>query len=497
MMIRYIFPAMLLVITLLLCACNEDQNSPPIAVSDTSKNEHSLARPPGCINCHSKISQDQHQNLACTDCHKGNNDSADKQLAHNGLLPYPASPSNMGRICGKCHTEQLQRCTNSLHFTVKNAVNLTRKHFGAKDELNDLTQIPTNEETTTEALVDDMLRRRCLRCHVYSSGDTYPYIFHGQGCAACHLHFYNGKLQNHTFLKVPGDWQCMSCHYGNHVGADYYGQYEHDYNWEYRTPYATTEPYLRPYGVEVHDLAADIHQQKGLACLDCHKQMDSLKTANKLTCRTCHDQQKSGLLSELKNIRIDTNTQQPILTDHLGKEHLVPPIRHPAHKEYGNQVACQVCHAQWVFNDSTTHLLRSKEETYDFMERLTTQASSWIEFVLEHNLYSDEEELDPIMADGITGLKRAGLWYKGFSQRRWEKIIVQRDKDGIIKVFRPILNLQISDIDEEGTVHIDNLSGTAGGLLPYVPHTTGPAGLFYRNRFAHLLKSTPKKRADP
>ena len=35
-------------------------------------------------------------------------------------------------------------------------------------------------------------------------------------------------MQSHAF-STPTDKQCLSCHYGNYVGGDYYGRYEHDF----------------------------------------------------------------------------------------------------------------------------------------------------------------------------------------------------------------------------------------------------------------------------
>jgi hypothetical protein len=121
-------------------------------------------------------------------------------------------------------------------------------------------------------------------------------------------------------------------------------------------------------------------------------------------------------------------------------------------------------------------------------ERLTVQSSSEVETFLEHNLYSDEDELATTMVDSISGQSKAGIWYLGFTQRRWEDILIGQDDDGIIKVFRPILDLRLSAVDEDDDVLFDNLKGTGSGLLPYTPHTTGPAGLFYEKRFLHLLK---------
>ena len=97
------------------------------------------------------------------------------------------------------------------------------------------------------------------------------------------------------------------------------------------------------------------------------------------------------------------------------------------------------------------------------------------------------------MLDSIKGRSKPGIWYLGFTQRRWEDILIDRDSDGIIKVFRPILDLRISAVDEDGDVLFDNLKGTGSGLLPYTPHTTGPAGLFYEQRFLHLLQKQAAK----
>ncbi len=495
-MMRYKYFLILLSAAILLWGCKDEQ-AQQVSVPAASDDNPSpvTARQPGCINCHTDIVLDQSHTLPCTQCHRGNNLAADKLSAHQDFIAAPAAPENMAETCGTCHPQQVQNCTDSVHFTLKNEVNLTRKHFGAETALQSLTQIPNINEDSELALVDDMLRRRCLRCHVYSSGDDYPYISRGKGCAACHLQFTGGSLQGHTFLQAPGDWQCISCHYANHVGADYYGQYEHDFNWEYRTPYVTTEPFLRPYGVELHDLVPDIHQQKGLICIDCHSGT-SLKTgAERLSCSSCHQWQPGDAKPPLANLEVRENTL--VLTDKSGSEHTVSPMQHPAHEKYGKEVACQVCHGQWAFNDSSTHLLRSESDDYDPMERLTVQSSSWVEHVLEHNLYSDEDEIDPVMADGISGQVRPGIWYKGYTQRRWEDMIIRRDIDGIIKVFRPILDLHLSAIDEDEEVLFDNLKGNGDGLLPYTPHTTGPAGLFYLRRFSHLLPETTPASTSP
>jgi hypothetical protein len=445
----------------------------------------------GCITCHDKVTPDEAHRIGCTRCHKGNGRQTDKDSAHEGLLDHPASPQNMREVCGQCHADQVDGCGKSLHFTLKKAVNLTRDHFELTPPLHNLTRIPETDRPQNKAqLVDDMLRRRCLRCHVYTPGDSYPYVRRGTGCASCHMQFTDGKPDSHS-LRKPGIRQCLSCHYGNHVGSDFIGRYEHDFNWEYRTPYTTRDPFVRPYGVELHELAPDIHEQRGLTCLDCHNGGEISGSSKQITCRGCHDPEPETV-PLLAGVR--SNGNELILTTSADqKEHLIPRLKHPAHEKYGTEVDCQVCHAQWSFNDRSTHLLLSYSDEVDPWDRLTVQSSSVVENFLEHNLYSDEDELEPAMPDAVTGLVKRGIWYLGFTQRRWEDIQVRRDRDGIIKVFRPVLDIRISAVDEDGDLLFDNVTGKDDGLLPYTPHTTGPAGLFYEQRFLHLLDRNPSK----
>lgn len=480
----------LLIIFAMLVGCRTEEQEKTPSLSSSSDLQKPVLQP-GCKNCHTEVALDSNHSFPCVQCHKGENTVADKNLAHQGLIAQPAHPSTMAVTCGSCHAQEVQQAQQSNHFTLRNKINTIRAHLGAQDELETLTAIPVPEKiTTTLELGDDMLRRRCLRCHVYTAGDPYPYVFRGTGCAACHLSFTNTKLTSHAFTK-PADRNCLSCHYGNYVGSDYYGTFENDYNWEYRTPYATRNPFLRPYGVEQLNLAPDIHQQKGLVCIDCHP-MSGHGKQEEVRCITCHGWQPSMPVPSILQLQQqgDTLTLTGKFSD---KQHPIPTLRNPAHTQYANKVDCQVCHGQWSFNDQTTHLFRSESEEYDIWERLTVQGSEEVETLLEHNLYSDDEEYPIAMRDGITGELRSGIWYKGFTQRRWENMIIDKDMDGRIKVFRPVLDLRLSMVTEDDEVIFDNKKGPGTGLLPYTPHTTGKAGLYYKNRFLHLLPNNSTK----
>jgi hypothetical protein len=455
-------------------------NAESAAAAPTPLADSAAPEPVGCRGCHPTMIPDTAHNLPCTTCHGGIDQESDKDKAHAGLIARPAHPDHMAQTCGGCHKQQVADARHALHFTLSGKINAIRRHFGADTALTSPAEIPVvDSPDTAQALADDMLRRRCLRCHVFSRGDAYPARAHGTGCAACHLSFTDGAPAGHHFT-LPGDNQCLSCHTANFVGSDYYGRFEHDYRWEFRTPYTPHTPdntAPRPHGLEFHQLAPDIHQQRGLLCIDCHRNSGHIPR-DPITCADCHGWKPGRPLPNLHVQAVDGTLR---LTSRAGGTvHTIPPLRHPAHAQYGSRVACQVCHGQWSVNDAPTHLLLSYEDDYDPWHFLTVQGSAEIEQLLEHNLYASHER-PMTMQDGLTGAPRDGLWYQGFGQRRWEELPIAMDTDGMIKVFRPILDLCLSMLTA------DNITGHTPVMRPYTPHTTGHAGVFYQDRFRHLL----------
>ncbi len=80
--------------------------------------------------------------------------------------------------------------------------------------------------------------------------------------------------------------------------------------------------------------------------------------------------------------------------------------------------------------------------------------------------------------------------------RRWETVQLGRDEKGKIFVMRPILDLHLSWIDENHRVRFDAVPALSGnkGLQPYVPHTTGPAGMFYRQRLQDFYEMEEREK---
>ncbi len=434
----------------------------------------------GCLACHS-FTLDAAHDLGCVTCHGGVEAAAAKEEAHAGLVRNAAHPDHMGRVCGRCHRESVEAAAHSLHFTLKNEVNAVRTAFGAETRLDSLVDVPMHDSPDSVlALADDMLRRRCLRCHVYGSGDAYYETRRGTGCAACHLQFERGGLRSHAFVRTPADSQCLHCHYGNRVGADYYGRFEHDFSWEFRTPYLPDGGSSREYGVEYHQLAPDIHQRAGLACVDCHGQA-KMKGEEGLSCEACH-RWRPGTVPGLDNLVVEGGVLF-LQTRLSGRKLPVPQAVHPVHQEYQEKAACEVCHAQWAFNDTGLHLLRLDSDDYEPWEPLTVQGSSEVEARLRQGLYGEDFEM-PVMQDGITGDNRPGIWLQGYGLRRWEEPLIRPDAAGRLRIMRPVLDLHLSHVDAEGELRFDSVA-TADpdhGLRSYSPHTTGRAGAFYRQR---------------
>lgn len=447
-----------------------------------------------CVSCHARHN-DTHHRMRCTTCHKGDDTIATKLESHSKLIAHPAHPNHMQVSCAPCHKEDVRQIADSSHLTLANLTNTFRCAFGAREHLASFTQTPENQEPETALeLADDLLRRRCFKCHVFDSGEKYPSTGHGQGCAACHLPYYERKLQSHVFA-APEDKQCLSCHYGNYVGFDYYGRFEHDFNVEYRTPYTTSEDYFRPYGIEYHQLSSDIHQQKGLLCIDCHGAAELMYGGAKPSCAGCHDINR---LKEKLPLQAEPVNGAYSFTSKSGKTHTIPILSHPAHQRYGDTATCQACHAQWSFRDNGTDFLRMDTDEIDSFSALTVQGSYELERLLENNLDFDLEEFPLSMTDTLTGDRSPGIWLKGYLTRRWEDIPLGRDEDGKIAVLRPTLDYRLSWIDEDDEVRFDSIEPNTEvkRLSPYTPHTTGPAGLFYQQRIRKFLRMEKQYKSD-
>ena len=428
----------------------------------------------GCRNCHD-VQLDYAHNIECTACHRGNANATTMQKAHSNLLKEPASPELASSTCGRCHAKRSANAHKTIHYTLNNEISKIWTAFFPKDETPSLSEIRAFQQPNTpRQLISDMLARRCLRCHVWTSGeDYYSGLKRGTGCAACHL----GPWEkfNHKF-HLPKMENCLWCHYGNFVGWDYLGRFEKDYPADFRSPLINGQPIQRPFGLEWTYLSKDVHAEAGLSCLSCHKEKlfhpQSSKGKEKLSCRKCH-----------KN-----------LTKRLGHN----PLK-------ASKISCAVCHATWGFYDYTTYLLRQDEPDIDDWLYLLTQGSQEV------------ETWQGYMIDKLSNEKIQGIWFKLFKKRRWRPLIIGKSINGNISVLRPLLDIKVSYLDRDDEVIFDNLSPvltnqwqviypqnmkkTSTYFSPYFPHTLGKADIFTTIFIENILNCQesgiqPKNKTD-
>ena len=441
-----------------------------------------------CIECHQVELDDAHA-FSCSTCHGGDETRKTKEAAHLDLVVHPAHPNQAKISCGPCHAESVTTVKKNPHYMLPSYTAAMKTVSGSKEVLTVDTISSFAEPTSGQDLLQDALKRKCLRCHVYHNGDDFPLTRRATGCGACHLKYYDGTMTSHRFIKHPKDSGCLSCHYGNRVGFDYYGRFEHDLNEEYRTPYTTREDFFRPYGLEYHNLAPDLHQRAGMVCIDCHYQEQLMgNTGERADCRSCHDPE---VLHPRSSTMIEVGNNNYVFTSKAtGKTFTIPLMKHPAHQQFKGQFSCQACHAQWSFNDRQTHLLRIDHDDFDEFERLTRDGDSHTRRILFSNIDFDSVTLETSTKDYLTGESLPGIWLQGYLERRWETFNLITSSDGVLTVSRPILDLSLSWIDSDETVRFDNFKpfGPLDTARPYAPHTIGNAGAFFMQRLSPFLK---------
>ncbi|MBC8418991.1 MAG: hypothetical protein ISR62_02650 [Desulfobacteraceae bacterium] len=477
-----------------------------------------------CLGCHRGIeSISPSHPFACAACHIWPKDrQSDALTSHQGIVRNPSAPEHVEVFCVQCHENEVRQVRNSLHSTMAGVINQTRYLWGAQGTAapavyglsGHLKPLPDPHgsvyQETPAMLVDDFLRRRCLRCHIHSKGPEAPGLYRGTGCASCHMVYNNdgqyggmdqaidrskkGYPVRHTFTRLIPNAQCLHCHNQNHVGADYEGLFQHDYSDGYRSPMVNGK--LRPmvYGLDHHHLAKDIHAEKGLWCVDCHTRKDVMGDGRiysyeievpKRSCMDCHggfDQKTPDMTN--KAIR-KVSDGYLFISKNDGKNH---GLRQFSADSIGHRVQahakvrCSACHAQWSFQDYGLSVIREDLINDYKWDHLTAQGDPYLQEKLKAYVESPETAY-PFSIDRLSGEERPGIWSVGWRFRRWEQMPLGMDHTGRYAILRPLYQYFISYVDRAGNVVLDSVvpsrgDGTGKGwaFMPYVPHTTAPFG---------------------
>ncbi len=435
-----------------------------------------------CRSCHSDMQSSC--NLNCVDCHVST--AAPGQVQPEGHPKIIANPSKevyWQEKCASCHAAEIMRFKNSLHYSLAGVIDQTRFLWGKTSqpvtgktatEWKELTRTSFSNPRSPADLVDRLLGQKCMTCHFEADGKQQA---NGRkraaGCAACHISLEqtSGKpLFGHKMQRKVADETCLTCHSGNRVGADYYGYFEHDYHNEYQTPYGSKPEFA----TFQHRLAPDVHQLAGMQCTDCHSQKDvmggeamaAFEGQNpKVTCPDCH----GGFKQKTKPAHAERVPQfdQTVI----------------AHQSFHQQVSCAACHAGWSYQDYGLHLFYDQSNHYEQWGDYLWQDDMEITRLLQEQLgLLPELRRTARTTNKLTGKTLAGAWYKGWTFRRWEGIVLGKDATGRYAPVRPLYQYYITYVDSAENVWLDSqkpqrIDGKSGWSWDvYSPHTIRERG---------------------
>jgi len=477
-----------------------------------------------CLSCHARIeSMGPDHDFECGVCHL---QPAHRSLSwldgHRKVVRNPSDPRWVRTFCMPCHEQEIGIVEKGLHGTVAGIINQTRYLWGAQEKASPpryglsgpLAPLPEPDPMAypenPAQLVDDFLRRRCLRCHIHTEGSTGDGLYRASGCAACHVPYEDdgryrgsdtavdrekaGYPARHVFRSpIPND-QCLRCHNQNHVGADYMGLFQHDFSERYRSPVGASGTSKRIYGLDYHHLAVDIHAERGLWCVDCHRKADVMGDGKvygyqmavpKTSCSGCHggfrgarpDPSIPGVVAGGSEFRFRTRGAKRLHRLPLFDADVV------AHGVMEHErVRCSACHAQWSFQDYGLSVIR--EDRLDPLKwlGLEAQGDPVVEKVLLE-VSRMRQPLQPATRDRVSWTLKKGAWSLGWRYRRWELMPLGVDHEGRFSIVRPLYQFIVSYVDEAGYAALDGIIPIRGDFTskgwafsPYVPHTVSPAG---------------------
>lgn len=475
-----------------------------------------------CMECHrgiQKISQSHDQN--CIECHILPDMRQRGHLKdHSQIVSNPSSPENWGTFCMPCHKKEIETLKKSLHYTMAGIINQTRYLWGAQRSayppiygIGTLRPPPKpteeNYPDNPSTLVDDFLRKRCLRCHISTKGPGGYGLHRSTGCASCHVVYDNDGLYRgndvaidktkpgrpviHSFTRNIPVSQCLHCHNVNNVGTDYVGMFEHDYSYMFRSPNFDGKPQRFIYGMDYHYLSKDVHMEKGLLCIDCHTKEDVMGDDRiygyqlqvpKRKCTDCHGGYDRGLKNS-KIKEISKGAEGYLFTSRAGKK---LPIRVfsrdiiPHSIENHRKLRCSACHSQWSYQDYGMSVIREDAPDPYKWYYLSTQSDPYVEKILR-NYYRNPEKTELAGKDWIAEELSPGIWFSGWRFRRWEIMPLGIDQNGRYSIIRPRYQFLISYVDKLGNVVLDSVrpmrgdgKGKGWAFMPYVPHTISPSG---------------------
>jgi len=286
-----------------------------------------MGRPEGCLVCHRGVTglgnAHRPEAIGCASCHGGDVFTIDKARAHAGMDVIAGNLATAVRGCGQaaCHPSIIPRVERSVMTTMSGIVSIDRNVFGEVGAPTGGT--PAHVQHLGRTAADTHLRQLCASCHLGAAKVALgpnEEKSRGGGCNACHLVYspaalaaltrYEGQKSRgaaeaptvHPALSLDiGNRQCFGCHSrSGRISTSYEG-----WNEVHEPPAEASDP-ARPAPSRFRTLEddrvfervmPDIHQQRGLDCIDCHTSTEVMgdgvahgrkSEQLRVTCEDCH-----------------------------------------------------------------------------------------------------------------------------------------------------------------------------------------------------------------
>lgn len=474
----------------------------------------------GCLACHEEMTppmpppgslkngQPPAHDLACTSCHLGNGQAQEAQAAHQGMAANPSSLDQAARACGPCHAGWPEKVKASPMASNMGLINQTRYLWGAAGDVlprfgvrsgQGLLALPSPEQTGQP--VDDFLRRRCLRCHLWTEGVDLNGARRSSGCAACHRPYENSEPpQGHGLTKRIPVSQCLTCHAGCGAGAEYVGRIPRDDRVSARFMAENPDRPRLWQGRTWRPMQPDLHYAAGLACIDCHPRPEVMGDGKLrpaallhvgLRCSTCHGvpgkPPKKAVTSfgvKLNHVR---STKQGLkLTGKLdGKARTVPPLASGPSSPVAHQVpqhskvACHACHSATNPADWGLMVQLETRSAFQIWRPIAAQGDPQVLALLSRPLPRPPAMAMPLVtSDYLSGETRSGMWIVSPFFRRFAWRVFGQAPDGRTMLLAPRFQYVITRLDDEGRLLSQAVTPEPGlGVTPWHPHTTRRASL--------------------
>lgn len=275
------------------------------------------------------------------------------------LLSGPLSAAVSDSDCRSCHQVELKQPHNELECIACHGED--HEQAGVTSEI--LQRCQDCHDDTAGVLHGPMAMREAEQAFVSRSWGKVDPDFYQINCSSCHVQTcFDCHSDGGHQLARPKKEDCHACHRGYYVGADYYGMAPREDALRYqRGPEFQGEHYLK--------MSADVHQQAGMRCGDCHS-MASLAAGQQSAknCRDCHE-------------------PDPEIIEHGIARHL-------------EKLECYSCHSAWAAQEYGTFFVRFSDSSYQqyFNVRRDQTADNYI-----RSAYLRRQNLPPL------GLNDRGL----------------------------------------------------------------------------------------